>query len=62
MITVVNPTTGDTLQTYKEIAPEKAAHRLEQAHQAFQAWRRTNFPDLGVELYSGGYTQLASGA
>jgi succinate-semialdehyde dehydrogenase/glutarate-semialdehyde dehydrogenase len=43
MITVVNPTTGDTLQTYEEIAPEKAAHRLEQAHQAFQAWRRTNF-------------------
>jgi succinate-semialdehyde dehydrogenase/glutarate-semialdehyde dehydrogenase len=45
MITLVNPTTGDTLQTYEEIAPEKAAHRLEQAHQAFQAWRRTNFPE-----------------
>ncbi|MGD9206566.1 MAG: aldehyde dehydrogenase family protein, partial [Desulfobacterales bacterium] len=43
MLTSINPTTGDPLKKYEEIAPDEVAHRLEQAHQAFQAWQLTRF-------------------
>jgi succinate-semialdehyde dehydrogenase/glutarate-semialdehyde dehydrogenase len=45
MLTAINPATGDMLKKYGELAPDEAAHRLEKAQQAFQAWRRTHFPE-----------------
>jgi succinate-semialdehyde dehydrogenase/glutarate-semialdehyde dehydrogenase len=45
MLTAINPTTGYPLKKYEEIAPDEVAHRLEQVHRAFQAWRRTRFAE-----------------
>ena len=45
MITSINPTTGKTLEKYEETSPDEIMRRLEKAHQAFRAWRRTSFSE-----------------
>lgn len=45
MITSINPTTGETLEKYEETSPDEIMRRLEKAHQAFRAWRRTSFSE-----------------
>ena len=42
-ITVINPTTGETIKTYRELAPEETAAAVEQAHEAYVSWRKTGF-------------------
>ena len=42
-MTVVNPATGETIKTYKEMTPEKVQDVLEKADAAYRGWRTTNF-------------------
>ena len=37
----LNPATGETIAVYEELTPEKVGARLDQATDAFRAWRRT---------------------
>src|SRR5262249_32283549 len=41
----VNPTTGETINTYEEMAPAEVSRVIEQAHQAFLDWRKTSFAE-----------------
>lgn len=45
MITAINPATGETLEKYDEVSSDEIMRRLEKAHQAFRAWKRTSFSD-----------------
>jgi succinate-semialdehyde dehydrogenase/glutarate-semialdehyde dehydrogenase len=45
MITAINPATGQTIESYEEVAPNEAAHRIDQAHQQFLLWRRSSFAE-----------------
>ncbi|MGA8180184.1 MAG: NAD-dependent succinate-semialdehyde dehydrogenase [Desulfobacterales bacterium] len=42
-LTAINPATGDTIKTYEQTPFDEAVKRIETAHQAFTAWKRTNF-------------------
>ncbi|MHC4150186.1 MAG: NAD-dependent succinate-semialdehyde dehydrogenase, partial [Planctomycetota bacterium] len=42
-MTVVNPATGETIKTYKEMTPEQVQDVLEKADAAYRGWRTTNF-------------------
>jgi succinate-semialdehyde dehydrogenase/glutarate-semialdehyde dehydrogenase len=44
-MTSVNPATGDSLKTYDEMTPAQAAAAVVQAHEAWQAWRKTAFAE-----------------
>lgn len=39
----MNPTTGEPLSSYPEMALKAALHALQESHGAFKAWRRTSF-------------------
>jgi len=41
-IRAVNPTTGETINTYEEMAPAEVARTIAQAHDAFFSWRQTS--------------------
>lgn len=41
----VDPTTGETIKTYKEMAPEEVKKIIEKANEAFLSWRRTSMAD-----------------
>ncbi len=41
----MNPATGETIQTYEELAPEEVEGILERAHEAHLAWRKTSFAE-----------------
>src|SRR5215831_7627611 len=41
----VNPTTGETINTYEEMTPLEVRRAIEQAHQAFLDWRQTHFAE-----------------
>ena len=41
----VNPATGDTIRTYDEMTPAQTAAAVEDAHEAWKAWRTTTFAD-----------------
>ena len=43
MIEALNPTTGEQLQTYDEMDPDEVDKAISEAHDAFDAWRRTDF-------------------
>ena len=45
MLTAINPSTGEILETYDEIAPDDAERRLEKAQRAFQDWRQTGIAE-----------------
>ena len=42
-ITSINPATGETIKTYKEMTPEQAAAAVAQAHEIWRLWRTTPF-------------------
>jgi succinate-semialdehyde dehydrogenase/glutarate-semialdehyde dehydrogenase len=48
MLTSVNPATGDTLKQYEETPSSEVGRRLDKAHRAFRAWRRTGFFERAV--------------
>ncbi|NIR53113.1 NAD-dependent succinate-semialdehyde dehydrogenase [candidate division KSB1 bacterium] len=41
----INPTTGETIQTYDEMSPQQVEDAIEQAHEAFLGWHRVSVPD-----------------
>ncbi len=44
-IVAINPATGETIKTYREMEPAEVAAALEASHQAFLEWRRTSFAE-----------------
>ena len=44
-IVAINPATGETIKTYREMQPAEVAAALEASHQAFLEWRRTSFAE-----------------
>jgi succinate-semialdehyde dehydrogenase/glutarate-semialdehyde dehydrogenase len=46
MIQAINPTTGEVLKTYEEMAPAMVTAIVRQTHEAFLGWRRTTFSPL----------------
>jgi succinate-semialdehyde dehydrogenase/glutarate-semialdehyde dehydrogenase len=44
-ITSINPATGEAIKTYDEMTPEEVASAVAQAHEAWQSWRTTTFPE-----------------
>ncbi len=41
----INPTTGEVIKQYQEMAPDTVRQILEESEQAFQSWRRTSFAE-----------------
>jgi succinate-semialdehyde dehydrogenase/glutarate-semialdehyde dehydrogenase len=46
-MTVVNPTTGETIKTYEELTPAAARNIIAEAHDAFLDWKHTPFAERG---------------
>jgi succinate-semialdehyde dehydrogenase/glutarate-semialdehyde dehydrogenase len=46
----VNPTTGETINIYEEMAPAEVRRVIEQAHQAFLDWRKTSFAERAQRM------------
>ncbi len=44
-IQAVNPTTGETIHTYTEMAPAQVARAIAQAHDAFLSWKQTSMAE-----------------
>ena len=44
-ISVVNPATGDTIQTYEEMTPAEVGQVITQAHETFLDWKQTTFAE-----------------
>ncbi len=44
MLEVINPATGERVRAYDEMTPDEVNAVVEAAHQAFLAWRKTDFP------------------
>ena len=44
-IVAINPATGETIKTYREMQPAEVAAALEASHRAFLEWRRTSFTE-----------------
>jgi succinate-semialdehyde dehydrogenase / glutarate-semialdehyde dehydrogenase len=44
-ISAVNPTTGDTIETYAELTPAEVSEAIAQTHQAFLSWKQTAFTE-----------------
>jgi succinate-semialdehyde dehydrogenase / glutarate-semialdehyde dehydrogenase len=49
-ITSINPTTGETLDTFQETAPADVERVLARAHAAFLEWRHVPFGDRGQSM------------
>ena len=45
--TSINPATGEVLETYRELTDDGVSAAVEEAHEAFRAWRRADYPDRG---------------
>jgi succinate-semialdehyde dehydrogenase/glutarate-semialdehyde dehydrogenase len=45
MLISINPATGDAIRTYEDTAPDEIEGRLQKAHDAFQAWKKTTFSE-----------------
>jgi succinate-semialdehyde dehydrogenase / glutarate-semialdehyde dehydrogenase len=41
----INPTTGETVNTYEEMTPVEVGRVMEKAHDAFLAWKKTRFTE-----------------
>ena len=50
-IQVINPTTGETIQTYEEMAPAKVAHTIAQTHNAFLSWKHTSMAERSQRMH-----------
>ena len=42
---VINPATGETIQTYDEMTPAAVSDVITQAHTTFQDWKHTTFAE-----------------
>jgi succinate-semialdehyde dehydrogenase/glutarate-semialdehyde dehydrogenase len=50
-IRAINPTTGETINTYEEMAPAKVAQAIAQAHDAFLSWRQTSMAERAQRMH-----------
>src|SRR5919109_2621830 len=50
-IRAVNPTTGEILNTYEEMAPAQVARAIAQAHDAFLSWRQTSMAERAQRMH-----------
>src|SRR5207248_631140 len=50
-IQAINPTTGETINTYEEMAPAKVAQSIAQAHDAFLSWRQTSMAERAQRMH-----------
>src|SRR2546427_6513948 len=50
-IQAVNPTTGETINTYTEMAPAQVARAIAQAHDAFLSWRQTSLAERAHRMH-----------
>ena len=39
----INPATGEIFKTYEEMTPDEAKNAIEDAHIAYQSWKKTSF-------------------
>jgi succinate-semialdehyde dehydrogenase / glutarate-semialdehyde dehydrogenase len=46
----INPATGEKLETYTEMRPPVVEDIVNQAHEAFLAWRRMSFDQRAQRL------------
>jgi len=51
---VVNPATGETVVSYKEMSPDDTAAAVAAAHEAFLEWRGTGFEERAVLMRNAG--------
>lgn len=49
-IQAINPANGKVVKTYKEDAPEKVLHKIEQTHKAWLQWRETSFEERAAPM------------
>jgi succinate-semialdehyde dehydrogenase / glutarate-semialdehyde dehydrogenase len=50
-IRAVNPTTGDIINAYEEMAPAQVARAIDQAHDAFLSWRQTSMAERAQRMH-----------
>jgi succinate-semialdehyde dehydrogenase/glutarate-semialdehyde dehydrogenase len=50
-IRAINPATGETINTYEEMAPAKVAQAITQAHDAFLRWRQTSMAERAQHMH-----------
>jgi succinate-semialdehyde dehydrogenase / glutarate-semialdehyde dehydrogenase len=50
-IRAINPTTGETINTYTETAPAKVAHTIAQAHDGFLSWKQTSMAERAQRMH-----------
>jgi succinate-semialdehyde dehydrogenase/glutarate-semialdehyde dehydrogenase len=50
-IQAINPTTGETINTYEEMAPARVARAVAQAHDAFLSWRQTSMAERAQRMH-----------
>jgi succinate-semialdehyde dehydrogenase / glutarate-semialdehyde dehydrogenase len=50
-IQAINPTTGETINTYEEMAPAQVARAVAQAHDAFLSWRQTSMAERAQRMH-----------
>jgi len=50
-IRAVNPTTGEIINAYKEMAPAQVARAIAQAHDAFLSWRHTSMAERAQRMH-----------
>ena len=50
-IQAINPTTGETINTYEEMAPAKVAQSIARAHDAFLSWRQTSMAERAQRMH-----------
>src|SRR3989449_823084 len=50
-IRAINPTTGETINTYTEMAPAQVARAIAQAHDAFLNWRQTSMAERAHRMH-----------
>src|SRR5207244_3534052 len=50
-IQAINPTTGETINTYTEMAPAQVARAIAQAHDAFLSWRQTSLAERAHRMH-----------
>src|ERR671923_1183095 len=50
-IQAINPTTGETINTYTEMAPAQVARAIAQAHDTYLSWKQTNMAERAQRMH-----------
>src|SRR5262245_43952885 len=50
-IRAINPTTGETINTYEEMAPAQVARAVARAHDAFLGWKHTSMAERAQRMH-----------